>query len=151
MWKQKMKLTSNIIRSTNEDVVLGITRIALGMMFFSTGIMKYTIPMLWEAWSGQLTHANIPFYTLNLYMVPTIEMTIGVLLLIGYYSRLCALMVLPLMTVATYVHIIVGDPALFPLQPDEPIIPIVAILMAGYVIWRGGGAWSKDLKNSIEK
>ena len=143
-----MILTLNTLRSTKADVFLGIVRIALGMMFFSTGIMKYTIPMLWEAWSGQLTQANIPFYTLNVYMVPIIEMTIGVLLLIGYYSRISALIVLPLMAVATYVHLIVGDPTLFPLQPDEPIIPIVAILMAGYVIWRGGGSWSKDLKFS---
>ena len=140
--------TLNTIRDTKANVFLGIVRIALGMMFFSTGIMKYTIPMLWEAWSGQLTQANIPFYTLNVYMVPIIEMTIGVLLLIGYYSRISALIVLPLMAVATYVHLIVGDPTLFPLQPDEPIIPIVAILMAGYVIWRGGGSWSKDLKFS---
>ena len=146
-----MNLTSIRIRSTKEDLILGVTRIALGMMFFSTGIMKYTIPMLWEAWSGQLTHANIPLYHLNLYMVPLNEMTIGVLLIIGYYSRIFALIVLPLMIVATYVHLIVGDPTLFPLQPDEPVIPIVAILMAGYVIWRGAGSWSKDLKNSIER
>jgi len=143
-----MELTLNTLRSTKANVILGITRIALGVMFFSTGIMKYTVPMLWKAWSAQLTQSNIPFYTLNLYVIPTIEMTIGVLLLIGYYSRLSALMVLPLMIVATYVHLIVDNPALFPLQPDEPIIPIVAILMAGYVIWRGGGSWSKDLKFS---
>ena len=143
-----MDLTLNNLRSTKADVILGIIRLAWGMMFFSTGIMKYTVPMLWEAWSGQLTQSNIPFYTLNLYVIPTIEMTIGVLLLIGYYSRISALIVLPLMAVATYVHLIVGDPTLFPLQPDEPIIPIVAILMAGYVIWRGGGSWSKDLKFS---
>ncbi len=138
------------LRSTKQDTVLGVTRIFLGMMFFSTGIMKYTFPMLWEAWSGQLTHANLPFYTLTLYTVPTIEMTIGIMLLIGFYSRVAALVVIPLMTVATYVHLIVNDPNLFPLQPDEPIIPIVAILMAVHVVWHGGGAWSKDLKSSIK-
>lgn len=138
------------LRSTKQDTVLGVTRIFLGMMFFSTGIMKYTFPMLWEAWSGQLTHSNLPFYTLTLYTIPTIEMTIGILLLIGFYSRVAALVVIPLMTVATYVHLVVNDPNLFPLQPDEPIIPIVAILMAGHVAWHGGGSWSKDLKSSIE-
>ena len=137
------------LRSTKQDTVLGVTRIFLGMMFFSTGIMKYTFPLLWEAWSGQLTHANLPFYTLTLYTIPTIEMTIGIMLLIGFYSRVAALVVIPLMTVATYVHLVVGDPNLFPLQPDEPIIPIVAILMATHVIWHGGGSWSKDLKSSI--
>ena len=138
------------LRSTKPDKLLGIVRIFLGIMFFSTGIMKFTFPMLWEAWSGQLIHSNLPFYTLTLYTIPVIEMTIGILLLVGYYSRVAALVVIPLMTVATYVHLVVNDPNLFPLQPDEPIIPIVAILMAGHVAWHGGGSWSKDLKSSIE-
>ena len=140
----------NSLRNTNSVAILGVNRIFLGVMFFATGIMKYTFPMLWEAWSGQLTNANIPLYSLTLYLVPVIEMTIGLLLLIGFYSRIAAMIVLPLMTVATYVHLIVGDPTLFPLQPKEPIIPILAILMAAYVVWRGGGSWSKDLKKSIE-
>lgn len=141
-----MILTLNTLRSTKAGDILGITRIALGIMFISTGIMKYTFPMLWEAWSGQLTQANIPFYTLNLYMVPIIEMTIGVFLLIGYHSKISALIVFPLMIVAIYVHLIVGDPSVFPLQPDEPIIPIVALIMATYILWQGGGSWSKDLE-----
>lgn len=138
------------LRSTKPDKLLGIVRVFLGIMFFSTGIMKFTFPMLWEAWSGQLTHSNLPFYTLTLFTIPVVEMTIGILLLVGYYSRVAAFVVIPLMTVATYVHLIVDDPNLFPLQPDEPIIPIVAILMAAHVVWHGGGAWSKDLKSSIE-
>ena len=52
------------------------------------------------------------------------------------------------MIVATYVHIVVDDPALFPLQPDEPIIPIAVIAMSMVTLWRGAGAWSLDLKSN---
>jgi len=49
------------------------------------------------------------------------------------------------MVVATYVHIIVNDPSLFPLQPHKPIIPIMVILMSIFILSRGAGAWSLDL------
>jgi hypothetical protein len=50
------------------------------------------------------------------------------------------------MAVATYVHVVVDDPSLFPLQPTEPIIPAMVLLGSAYVLWRGGGSWSRDLK-----
>ena len=43
-------------------------------------------------------------------------------------------------------HVVVDDPSLFPLQPSEPIIPAVVILASLYLILRGGGSWSRDLK-----
>ena len=51
------------------------------------------------------------------------------------------------MIVASYVHLMDKDTFLFPLQPNEPVIPLMLIFMAAYVLWRGGGAWSIDLKN----
>lgn len=57
-----------------------------------------------------------------------------------------ARIVIGLMLVATYVHLTVDDPSLFPLQPDEPIILLIVIGMASYVLWKGGGSWSRDLK-----
>jgi hypothetical protein len=59
---------------------------------------------------------------------------------------LASLVVIGIMLVATYVHLVVDDPSLFPLQPSEPIIPIIVIAMASYVLWKGGGSWSRDLK-----
>ncbi len=50
------------------------------------------------------------------------------------------------MLVATYVHLVVDDSALFPLQPTEPIIPIGVIAICIYLLWRGAGSWSLDLK-----
>jgi hypothetical protein len=54
--------------------------------------------------------------------------------------------VLAVMVVATYVHTVVDDPALFPLQPQAPVIPLGVIVLVAYVIWRGAGSWSLDLR-----
>jgi uncharacterized membrane protein YphA (DoxX/SURF4 family) len=130
---------------TGYDKFLGSVRIALGILFLMTGLMKLFIPELRAAFSGQLTAASIPFQDFNMWFVPITETAVGLLLLYGLFSRIGGLVVIGLMLVATYVHLVVTDPALFPLQPTEPIIPIIAIGAAVYVLWRGGGAWSADL------
>jgi uncharacterized membrane protein YphA (DoxX/SURF4 family) len=83
-----------------------------------------------------------------MWFVPSMEMFVGVLLSAGLMSRLGALVVIGLMAVATYVHLVVDDPTLFPLQPELPIVPIVVIVLSVYLLIVGGGAWSKDLRNS---
>jgi len=138
------------LRQTEPDKLVGILRIMLGVIFLMTGTMKLTLAEFGAAWSLQLTEAEIPFYTLNYWSVPVLEILLGLLLLVGYYSRIGALMVLPLMFVAIYVHLTVSNPAAFPAQPQEPYIPIAVILMALYVLKKGGGRWSLDLKGSIE-
>jgi uncharacterized membrane protein YphA (DoxX/SURF4 family) len=111
-----------------------------------TGAMKLLVPMLAAAWSGQLLAANVPLYTLSRLTVPFLEMGVGVALVLGVFTRPAAVVVIGIMTVATYVHLAVDDPSLFPLQPSEPIIPLVVILFSAYMLWRGAGAWSLDLK-----
>lgn len=101
--------------------------------------MKLFIPELRAAFSGQLTAASIPFHDFNMWFVPITETAVGLLLLYGLFSRIGGLVVIGLMLVATYVHLVVADPALFPLQPTEPIIPVIAIGAAVYVLWRRRG------------
>ncbi len=136
------------IRSTKYDKTAGVIRIMIGMIILSTGAMKLLVPMLWNAWSGQLTQANIPFYTFNLWFVPFAEIITGLLLVSGFFSRLGSLILFFMMTVATYVHLTVHDSSLFPLQPQVPVIPLALIAAGAYVFWQGGGAWSADLKSS---
>jgi len=118
---------------------------ALGVMFLMTGIMKLTVPMLWNAFDIQLTEAGIPLKELNLWAVPFIEIAVGGLLAAGYLARFGAAMVVPIMLVATYVHSVVDHPDAFPLQPSEPIVPLLVLPIAALVVWKGGGAWSLDL------
>ncbi len=136
------------VRSTRPDKIARGIRVVLGVMFVMAGAMKLVVPMLAAAWAGQLAAANIPLPDLNRWVVPFIEMGVGVALLFGFYTRIAALLVLSIMVVATYVHLVVNDPALFPLQPAEPIIPAVVMLLSAYLLVKGGGSGSLDLKAS---
>jgi uncharacterized membrane protein YphA (DoxX/SURF4 family) len=112
-----------------------------------TGVMKFAIPDLRAAFSGQLTAAGIPFHSLNMWVVPAAEIGVGTLFLLGFLSRLASISAIVMMVVATYVHLVVNDPTLFPLQPEEPIIPIAAIALCIYILWIGSGSWSFDLRS----
>ena len=52
------------IRKTSDDKLAGSIRLALALLFLMTGAMKVLVPVLAEAWSGQLQAAQIPMYTL---------------------------------------------------------------------------------------
>ena len=145
---EKFEVLLKVIRRTTDDKVPGILRILLGGLFVMTGLMKLFVPVLGEAFSGQLIAANIPFYAFNVRVIPVAEVIVGLFLILGLFSRVGGLVVINMMLVATYVHLVVDNPALFPLQPEEPIIPLVTIGVAVYVLWRGGGTWSVDLKSS---
>ena len=120
----------------------------LALIFLMSGPMKLLVPQLAEAWSGQLVAAQLPFYELSRWSVPFLELFLGVVLAIGILVRPAAIAVIGIMVVATYVHVVVDDPSLFPLQPDEPIIPVMVMLGSAYLLWRGGGSWSRDLKST---
>ena len=134
------------VRRTGADKFAAILRLLLGVLFVMTGVMKLVVPMLAEAWSGQLLAAGMPFYELSRWSVPFVEVGVGIALLLGSFARLAGIVVIGIMVVATYVHLAVDDPSLFPLQPSEPVVPVAVMVMTAYVVWRGGGAWSQDLK-----
>lgn len=133
------------LRQTSRSKIIGSIRLMLGVIFIMTGVMKLTMADYGAAWSIQLIEAAIPFYDFNYWFVPVFEVVLGVFLLLGYYSRLGAVMILPIMLVATYVHLTVFNPLAFPSQPQAPIMPTAIILMALAVIKKGGGNWSMDL------
>jgi uncharacterized membrane protein YphA (DoxX/SURF4 family) len=137
-------MTLHDLRETRADRLAGVTRLVLGVLFVMTGLMKLLVPMLAEAWSGQLLAAGLPFYALTRWAVPFVEVGVGILLLVGLCARLAAFVVLAMMIVATYVHLVVDDPALFPLQPSAPVIPLGVIVLVAYVLWRGAGSWSLE-------
>ncbi len=134
------------IRNTSDDKLAAVVRLLLATVFVMTGVMKLVVPMLGEAWSGQLLAANVPFYTLTRWTMPFVEIGVGVALTVGTYARLASVLVMGIMVAATYVHVVVDDPTLFPLQPSEPIIPLIVLLMSAYIVWRDAGAWSVDLR-----
>ena len=136
------------LRQTRASHSAGGIRIFLGLLFLSTGIMKFAVPDLRAAFSGQLVAASIPFHSLNMWVVPAVEVGIGVLFILGFLSRLAGLSAIATMVVATYVHLVVHDPTLFPLQPEQPIIPAVATALCLYILMAGSGSWSLDLRSA---
>lgn len=124
-----------------QNKIIGVIRIMLGIIFIMTGVMKLTMADYSAAWSIQLIEAEIPLYTFNYWFVPVFEAAIGSILVMGLYSRFSAILILPIMAVAIYVHLTVTNPGAFPSQPQEPYMPILVIFMALVVIVKGGGSW----------
>lgn len=138
------------LRRTTDDPTVGTVRLMVALVFLMAGPMKLFVPRLADAWVGQLAEAGIPLQTLSRWSVPFVELALGIVLAIGYLVRLAAVVVIVVMVVATYVHVVVDDPTLFPLQPNEPIIPSLIIAMSLWLLWRGAGAWSSDLRATRE-
>jgi uncharacterized membrane protein YphA (DoxX/SURF4 family) len=136
------------LRHTEGNKLAGSLRLALGVIFFMAGVLKVVVPYLGDAFSGQLTAAGIPLHAVSFYAVPVIEMVLGITLLFGLHTRLSAAVAAVIMVVAAYVHVVADDPALFPLQPVEPIGPLMLLAMLAYLLWKGGGAWSIDLRET---
>jgi uncharacterized membrane protein YphA (DoxX/SURF4 family) len=136
------------VRKTTDNKLAGSVRLLLAIMFLMTGAMKLLVPMLADAWSGQLLAANLPLYSITRWTVPFVEIALGIVLAMGILVRLAVVVVVGIMVVATYVHVVVDNPSLFPLQPSEPIIPLIVIAMCVYIQRRGAGAWSMDLKTT---
>lgn len=139
-------MTLDDIRQTSNNRLAGTIRLLLSLLFLMSGIMKLLVPVLGDAWSGQLLAANVPFYTIARWTVPFLEIILGLLLAVGLFLRPAVLAVTGIMVTATYVHMVVDDPSLFPLQPSEPIIPLMVIALSLYLLWKGAGSWSLDLK-----
>jgi uncharacterized membrane protein YphA (DoxX/SURF4 family) len=113
--------------------------------------MKFVVPRLRDAFSGQLMEAGLPFHSLNMWFVPLVELLVGIMLIVGIFGRLVSLVAIVMMLVATYVHLVVDNPDLFPLQPEAPIIPLIAIALCLYVLWAGSGSWSVDLRQQQDR
>lgn len=135
------------LRRTSDDSFAGAIRMALGALFLMTGVMKLAVPMLADAFSGQLVASGIPLIWLMVWVVPIVEITAGLGLLVGAFTRVVALVIIGIMSVAAYVHLVVDDPSMFPLQPNEPVVPLAVMAMCAYLLWRGGGSGSVDLRD----
>ena len=139
-------MNTKAIRATTNDKLAAGVRLMLAIIFLMTGPMKLIVPQLAEAWAGQLLAAQVLFYEISRWSVPFLELILGLLLAVGFFARPGVVVVIGIMIVATYVHSVVDNPSLFPLQPKEPIIPLIVIVMSIFILWRGAGAWSMDWK-----
>ena len=70
-------MTLDEIRRTSNNKLAGSIRIFLAVLFVLTGAMKLFVPMLAEAWSGQLLAAGLPLYEISRWSVPFVEIGVG--------------------------------------------------------------------------
>lgn len=138
------------LRKTTDDKPAGILRLLLAVLFVMAGAAKLVVPELGEAFSGQLLAAGLPLYELSRWSVPFVEILAGIALGLGVFTRPAVLVVIVIMLVATYVHLVIDDPSLFPLQPTAPTVPLTVLAVCIYLFWRGGGSWSRDLQATRE-
>lgn len=76
------------------------------------------------------------------------ELFAGTLLVLGLWARLGAALAIPTMLGAVYTHLVVD---VWPnLDAEEPplALPIIVLLVASYVLWRGAGSWSLDNRHA---
>lgn len=109
-------------------------RTFLGGLILSTGVMKLVVPSLRSAWGAQLDQANLPLREVTYHVFPIVEIGVGAMLIGGWYPRAGGVIVISMMAGATYVHIVVDDPDVFPLQPKKPLIPLGVIGLALYIL-----------------
>ncbi len=109
-------------------------RTFVGGLILSTGMMKLVVPRLRSAWGAQLDQANLPLRDLTFQTFPVLEIGVGALLMAGRIPKAGAVIVISMMAGATYVHLVVADPDVFPLQPKMPVIPLGVIGLALYIL-----------------
>lgn len=122
--------------------LIKVMRNFLGSIFLMTGGMKILLPQFGEAFLLQLMEAGIPWPNFNFWVVPIIEIIIGLMLMLKFKTRSAMILIIPIMLFAFYVHIVVVNPAAFPAQPQFPIIPLTVLLIVLYLLITG----EKELK-----
>lgn len=139
-----------IIRKTSNNKLIGLVRIMLAIIFIMTGLMKLFLDDYGHAWSIQLVEAKIPLYGFTYYFIPALECVVGFYLLIGYYARISALITIPIMLTAIFVHLSVTNPGAFPSQPQAPYMPVIVLFLSYLVLKKGAGSWSLDILKFIK-
>ena len=129
------------ITATTSSKIPVVARAIAGLPLLLIGIQHLTgmAPM-----QPILEGAGIPMAALNATVAPIFEIIAGLLLLSGFFARIGGLITIGAMSMATYTHI-VHDWA------DEPPIalPIAILVAAIFVVIKGAGAMSIDLKKSL--
>ena len=126
-----------ITRTTNQKSA-AIARILIAIPLLAIGGQHLigTAPL-----EPILRGANIPLPEINAIVGPFVQLIAGALLIAGYFARLGAVLTIPAMGLATYSHLV------FDWADEPPIaLPIVMIVLSLFVLWKGAGAWSFDLR-----
>jgi putative oxidoreductase len=134
----------NRIRATGPRRHLLLARIVAGVPLLGLGLAHVLVP---EAPMRPLVEAaGIPFAGVVSPLGVAVEIVAGLSLLLGLWARVGGFLALPVMLGAVYAHLVID---VWPNGPEnEPPIalPVAVLICAAYVLWRGPGRWSLDLR-----
>jgi uncharacterized membrane protein YphA (DoxX/SURF4 family) len=136
------KLFSHIINSSNDYKPL-IPRLIVGNVFLSEGIQKFLFPDLVGV--GRFTKIGFENADFLAYFVASFEITCGILLLLGFLTRLSSIPLLIIMATAivtTKIPILLNDG--FWVMAHESRTDFAMTMLLLYLIIYGAGKLSID-------
>ena len=128
-----MKEIYDGLRGGEDNAFTSAARVLLGVFILIIGVMTFFVPEFRVAFMGQLSGAGIPIQNQSLVIIPALEGVVGAMLVGGVLVRPASLVAALIMALLTYLHLVVADPALFPLQFGLPLIPIVGLVLSAFL------------------
>lgn len=134
-----------LLASTDGRVQIFI-RLAVGLIFFSQGILKFTDPHM-----GALRFAKIGFFYpgFTAHFVGTFEIACGLLVLVGLWTRLASL---PLLVINLTAIATTKIPELFRASQglgfmvSDARTDFAMLMGLLFLLWAGGGVWSVEAR-----
>ena len=135
-------LIGHDLRSTGRERYAIALRFVAGLPLLGIGLMHVFEPS--APMRPLVDAAGLPAAAVLSPVAVAVEIIAGLLLLLGFYVRLGALLAIPAMAVAVYAHIVIGE---WPngAENEPPIVlPMVVMACAAYLLKIGAGRWSLD-------
>jgi putative oxidoreductase len=137
-----MKPASTILQ-TDKDRKIILIRIVVGLIFLSEGIQKFLYPEL--TGTGRFIKIGFSNPEFWAYFTATFEIICGILVLVGYYTRLVSV---PLLIIMITAFITTKWPVLisggFWKLAHEYRTDFALTVLLIYLLIAGGGRWSVD-------
>jgi len=138
-------------KSTHGLKSILLIRIAVGLIFFTQGILKYTDLNMGV---NRFTRIGFPHPAFTAHFVGFFEIVCGVLILLGVFTRLAAV---PLLVVISTAIVTTKIPELFRsnqglwFMVSDARTDFAMLCCLLFLVLAGGGAWSLDRRISTRK
>jgi len=125
------------MNQSNTNIAALLLRVTMGVMLIAHGLLKVMVFTM--AGTAQFFE-QVGFFAWMAYPVTFIEIIGGALLIVGFYSRYVALLIIPVLLGALYVHI--GNGWLFTAANGGWEYPAFLVMTALVVALLGDGEYS---------
>lgn len=135
--------TQNRLRATEPYRHVLLPRIVAGVPLLGIGLAHAFVPD--AAMRPLVEAAGIPLAAVVSPVAVAVQILAGISLLLGLWARIGGFLAVPSMLGALYAHLVID---VWPNAENEPplALPTAVLLGGAYVLWRGAGRWSLDLR-----